>query len=92
MLDDDLHFGVVGEAPILLLEAEMGRMQVNDEGGRRLGVSVEDVGGGPDCNCNSVSRHTGTLARNLTVWLRGNLACPTTVICRRSSRQWFLQP
>jgi hypothetical protein len=61
MLDDDLHFGVVGEAPILLLEAEMGRMQVNDEGGRRLGVSVEDVGGGPDCNCISVSRHTGTL-------------------------------
>lgn len=43
MFDDYFHFGIIGEAPILLLEAEMGRMKVHDEGGRLFGVFLQDI-------------------------------------------------
>lgn len=43
MFDNNLHFRVVRETAILLVEPEVSRMEVEDEGRRRLGVFLEDI-------------------------------------------------
>ena len=43
MFDDNFHFRIIGETPILLLEAKMGRMKVYNEGRRMLCIFFQDV-------------------------------------------------
>lgn len=43
MFNDDLHLRIVRKAPILLLKAEVGRMKVENQGGRVLGELLEDI-------------------------------------------------
>lgn len=43
MFDDNLHFGVIRKTPILLFEAEMCGVKVEDKRWRTFGVLLEDV-------------------------------------------------
>lgn len=43
VFDDDLHLGIIREASILLLEAEMCWVKVEDKRGRAFGELLEDV-------------------------------------------------
>lgn len=50
MLKKDAHRGVVAITPILLLEPEIGRIEMYDKGGGFATIFAQDVGRSYDCS------------------------------------------
>lgn len=87
MFDDYFHLRIIRKASILLFKTKVGRMEVDNKGGRIFCVFLQDIGRRFHLIIviSSAVNRNPFHNRRLTIWLRA-LAYPAVIVCRHCLR------